>query len=98
MDEPRPIAITSDLPPDHLTPRQREVVVLIAEGLTNAEIGQRLTITPGTAANHVEAMLRRLDVRSRVQAAMWAVAHGLVVVSPPPSPGARGNGADEAAL
>jgi DNA-binding NarL/FixJ family response regulator len=60
-----------------LTPRQREVAALIAEGLKNAEIAERLVITPGTAANYVEQILRRLRLRSRSQVAVWAVEHGL---------------------
>jgi non-specific serine/threonine protein kinase len=60
-----------------LTPRQREVAGLIAEGLKNAEIAERLVISPGTAANHVEYILRRLRLRSRSQVAVWAVKQGL---------------------
>jgi DNA-binding CsgD family transcriptional regulator len=52
-----------------LTPRQREVAVLVAAGLTNMEIAQRLVLTPGTVANHVESILRRLGFRSRTQVA-----------------------------
>ncbi len=60
-----------------LTARQREVAVLVAEGLTNAEIARRLVLTSGTVANHLEHILRRLEVRGRTQVAMWAVQHGL---------------------
>jgi DNA-binding CsgD family transcriptional regulator len=60
-----------------LTPRQREVAVCIAEGLSNEELAERLSITPGTAANHVEHMLDRLGLRSRTQIAVWAVERGL---------------------
>ena len=70
---------------DALTARQREVVGLIAEGLTNPEIGARLAITAGAAANHVEAVLRRLGTSTRVGAAMWAIAHGLVRLRIPPA-------------
>ena len=87
MDERHLSSSVPPVTPDALSPRQREVVALIAEGLSNAEIGHRLTITPATAANHVDAVLRRLGVNSRVQAAMWTVAHGLVVTPPPPSVG-----------
>jgi DNA-binding CsgD family transcriptional regulator len=52
-----------------LTPRQREVAGLIAGGLTNMEIAERLVLTPGTVANHVEGILRRLGFRSRTQVA-----------------------------
>lgn len=60
-----------------ITPRQREVAVLIAAGVSNAEIAARLTITEGTANNHVEAILRRLGLQSRTQVAVWAVERGL---------------------
>jgi DNA-binding CsgD family transcriptional regulator len=60
-----------------ITRRHREVAVLIAEGLTNAEIARRLTLVEGTVANHVEHILRRLGLRGRTQIAVWAVEHGL---------------------
>jgi len=53
-----------------LTPRQREVARLIASGLSNAEIAQRLTVAEGTVANHVEHILRRLSFRSRAEVAV----------------------------
>jgi two-component system, OmpR family, sensor kinase len=60
-----------------LTRRQQEVARLIGAGLTNEQIAQQLVITQGTAANHVEAILRRLGLTSRVQVATWAVEWGL---------------------
>jgi len=60
-----------------LTRRQQEVAVCVAEGLSNEEIAQRLVLTPGTVANHMEGILRRLDFRSRSQVAVWAVERGL---------------------
>ena len=60
-----------------LTRRQREVAALIAEGLTDGEIAWRLTLTTGTAKNHVAGILRRLNLRNRVQLAVWAVKQGL---------------------
>ncbi len=57
--------------------REREVAVLLAEGLTNAEIARRLSIVEGTVANHVEHILRKLNLRGRTQVAIWAVEHGL---------------------
>ena len=65
-----------------LTRRQQEVAGCVAEGLTNEEIAQRLTLTPGTVANHVEAILRRLGVRSRTQIGVWAVERGLYRSAP----------------
>jgi two-component system, OmpR family, sensor kinase len=54
---------------EKLTPRQREVARLVASGLTNMEIAERLVLTPGTVANHLEGILRRLGFRSRTQVA-----------------------------
>jgi non-specific serine/threonine protein kinase len=60
-----------------LTPREREVVLLVARGMTNRQIAEALTITEGTAANHVRHILNRLTLDTRVQVAAWAVEHGL---------------------
>jgi DNA-binding NarL/FixJ family response regulator len=61
-----------------LTPREREVVVLIAEGGTNREIAKHLGMTERTARTHVSNILAKLGLTSRTQAAMWAVREGLV--------------------
>jgi two-component system OmpR family sensor kinase len=60
-----------------LTPRQRDVATCIAEGLSNEELAERLGITPGTTANHIEHVLQRLGLRNRTQIAVWAVERGL---------------------
>jgi two-component system, OmpR family, sensor kinase len=60
-----------------ITRREREVASLIAEGLTNAEIAERLVLAEGTVANHLEHILRKLGLRSRTQLAVWAVERGL---------------------
>lgn len=54
-----------------LTRRQLEVVELIADGMTNSQIARQLVLTPGTVANHIEHILRRLDVPNRAAAATW---------------------------
>jgi len=54
-----------------LTKREREVARLVADGLTNQEIADRLVISPRTAEGHVENVLRKLDFRSRTQIASW---------------------------
>jgi non-specific serine/threonine protein kinase len=66
-----------DPPIECLTPRQREVAALVAEGLTNREIAARLVLERGTVANHVEAILQRLGFHHRTQIATWAVITGL---------------------
>lgn len=60
-----------------LTPREREVAALVAQGLTNRQIGAALVITEGTARLHVKHILQKLGFRSRAQIAAWAVERGL---------------------
>lgn len=61
-----------------LSPRELEILKLMAKGLSNAEISERLHITQGTVRNYVSAVLSKLDVKDRTQAALAAVRHGLV--------------------
>lgn len=61
-----------------LTGREREVLVLIAEGLSNADIGARVHLSSGTVKDHVSAILTKLQVTSRVQAALLAQRAGLL--------------------
>ncbi|MGH2350225.1 MAG: LuxR C-terminal-related transcriptional regulator [Chloroflexota bacterium] len=77
-----PAAPAAGKPPTQLTRREREVAILIAQGLTNREIAQRLVITERTAASHVEHILTKLDLRSRTQIATWATTHGLLDTGP----------------
>ncbi|MET9565778.1 response regulator transcription factor [Streptomyces tauricus] len=63
---------------DVLTGRERAVLVLIAEGLSNAAIGARLHLGTGTVKDHVSAVLSKLQVNSRVQAALLAERAGLL--------------------
>ena len=59
-------------PVDRLTPREEEVLVLVAKGGTNAEIAQELFISLTTVKTHVAALMAKLGVRNRVEIAMWA--------------------------
>ena len=61
-----------------LTPRQREVLALVAAGRTNREIAEALFVTEKTAGAHVSGILAKLHVRSRVEAATAAHRLGLV--------------------
>lgn len=61
---------------DSLTIREREVVRLLARGLTNREIAATLVISERTAEGHVQSILNKLGLNTRAQAAVWAVEHG----------------------
>lgn len=68
------LRVDSPAKPPTLTPRQREVAALVAEGLTNREIGRRLGIDERSAEGHLERIRLRLGLRSRAQVAAWYVA------------------------
>jgi DNA-binding NarL/FixJ family response regulator len=60
-----------------LSPREREILRLVARGMENAEIAAELNISPRTAKNHLSSVLGKLDMSNRVQAAVLAVRSGL---------------------
>ena len=64
--------------PAPLTPREREVATLVADGLSNGEIARRLYISTKTASVHVSNILAKLGMTSRTEVAAWAVRSGLV--------------------
>ncbi|MBV9543603.1 MAG: alpha/beta fold hydrolase [Chloroflexi bacterium] len=59
-----------------LSPREREVVALVARGLTNREIAEAMVISQRTAENHMQRVLNRLGLRSRAEVVAWAIEHG----------------------
>jgi DNA-binding NarL/FixJ family response regulator len=65
-------------PAEELTPRERDVLRLVAEGKTNAEIAQALFLSPGTVKIHVEHIIAKLGVSDRTQAAVRAFELGLL--------------------
>ncbi|HSH30018.1 MAG TPA: LuxR C-terminal-related transcriptional regulator, partial [Thiohalobacter sp.] len=67
----------STSPFDELTPRENEILGLLAEGQSNKAIARNLGISDGTVKLHVKAILRKLGVHSRVEAAVIAVEQGL---------------------
>ncbi|NDJ37008.1 MAG: response regulator transcription factor, partial [Chloroflexi bacterium] len=62
---------------DSLSEREREVLRLVAHGLTNADIATRLHLSEGTVRNYVSAILTKLQVEDRTQAAVFALRYGL---------------------
>jgi two-component system response regulator NreC len=63
---------------DDLTPREREVLVLIAEGMSNAEIAENLVISVKTVDRHRENIMRKLNMHNRVDLVKYAIRSGLI--------------------
>ncbi|HJU00652.1 MAG TPA: response regulator transcription factor, partial [Actinomycetes bacterium] len=80
-DDP-PASTADGDPAGRLSPREREVSRLIAQGLTNREISRALSISEKTVGSHVDHIMTKLDLRSRTRIAVWAVQHGLRPSSP----------------
>jgi DNA-binding NarL/FixJ family response regulator len=77
-DAPRSAAAVLVRTPTMLTPREHEVAALLAQGLTNRQIAERLIVTERTVASHVEHILAKLGFASRHQVGAWATDHGLL--------------------
>ncbi len=63
---------------DGLTPRQQEVLALLAEGATNSEIAKKLHISPKTVASHRENIMQKLNLHSRTELVKYAIRKGLI--------------------
>lgn len=70
---------------DSLTPRERQIVALVTEGLTNKDIAERLFISEATARNHLTSILDKLDVTDRFQLTVYAFRRGLVLCPQTPA-------------
>lgn len=77
---PAPLASDSILQPVELTPREQEVLTLLAEGLTNKAIAHRLEISDHTVKFHVNAILSKLNAQSRTEAVVQATRLGLLLL------------------
>ena len=71
---------------DELTERELQVLGLIATGMTNEEIAQRLVISPATAKTHVSRILLKLNARDRAQLVVIAYESGLIKAGSPSAP------------
>ena len=71
-----PESLPSLGPQSSLTPREREITALIAQGYSNRAIAGELVISPATAARHVANILAKLGFTSRAQIAAWAAGNG----------------------
>jgi len=67
-----------EVPEPRLTPRELDVLRLIAQGFSNQEIAGRLSVSTYTVRSHVRSILRKLDVNNRTQAALYAIEKGMV--------------------
>jgi DNA-binding NarL/FixJ family response regulator len=76
-----PMAPATPLP-DGLSPREVDIIRLVARGLSNRQIGEELFISPHTAANHVRSILRKTSCANRTEAATYAHRHGLAGAPP----------------
>jgi two-component system nitrate/nitrite response regulator NarL len=64
-------------PPDPLTTRERQIIFVLSEGMTNKEIGQRLRLTEGTVKVHLHHIFRKLGIANRTTLAVLARTHSL---------------------
>lgn len=77
MEQVRQPRKVQSQPGEDLTPRELEVLRLIASGMSNKEIGRQLVMTERTVKGHVSNILGKLNLQDRTQAALYAVRHGL---------------------
>jgi DNA-binding NarL/FixJ family response regulator len=68
---------------EELTPREREVMALVAYGLTNGQIAERLVVSPATAKTHVSRTMMKLHAHDRAQLVVLAYQTGLVILGEP---------------
>jgi len=77
-----PLKHEKNIKTELLTGRERDVMKLVARGLSNKEIGTALLISPLTVKAHLSSILDKLQLRGRVEAAAWAIRHGVLKDEP----------------
>lgn len=75
---PKDNVVVAEVNPGKLSPREREIIVMLAHGASNKEIARVLNLSESTIKIHVQGILRKLNIAKRVQAAVYAVEHGLI--------------------
>lgn len=75
---PSLLSESSPVPLSQLTDREREVLILLAQGVSTAKIAKKLSISPATVRNHIQNILNKLHVHSRIEAVAFAFEHGLL--------------------
>ncbi len=75
---PKDSVPVAEVSQNRLTTREREILIMLARGASNKEIASTLTLSESTIKIHVQGILRKLNIAKRVQAAVYAVEHGLI--------------------
>ena len=75
---PKGNVVVAEVSPNKLSPREREIIVMLAHGSSNKEIARVLGLSESTIKIHVQGILRKLNLAKRVQAAVYASEHGLI--------------------
>lgn len=78
----RPDSADTEPTPDDLTPREREVLELVAQGATNAEIADQLGVSENTIKFHMKNILQKLHVRNRAEVVAYALRSGMIQLPP----------------
>jgi DNA-binding CsgD family transcriptional regulator len=79
-DDKAVVIVEAEYAESQLTPRELEVIALLADGLANKEIAARLSISPHTAKFHVESLLRKLNASNRAEAVRKGIRQGMIGV------------------
>ncbi|HEX2952857.1 MAG TPA: response regulator transcription factor [Bacillota bacterium] len=80
---PSPNGIHRPEPFERLSPREKEILPLVAKGMDNREIGKALFISEKTAKNYVTSIRKKLGLKNRTQIALYALKEGLVELEEP---------------